>query len=127
VRTPQPAPSLPLIGPQATSALLSVINNVLSEGGSLELDGSPVSTAGVMALFPMRMPLGSAPRGGSSVEDLDGELERAAKDELCSRLEARLVGAPDEGAEEASRAAAEDVVVVKALRRRIDIVFPAPA
>ena len=109
--------------------LLSVINNVLSEGGGLQLDGAPVSTAGVTVLFPMLLspetlhaPSPQADGEEGSPAEVDGELERAAKDELCSRLEAR----PAVGEADTSDGVAVATVgaVMRALRRRIDIVFP---
>ena len=97
----------------APLSTLAVINNALSESGSLQLDGRSVSTSKATFVFPLLLSPEDVP--AASGEDPAGALERTAKGVLLSRLEGSL----------AAGSGTEAQGLLRALRRRLDLVVRA--
>jgi len=85
---------------------VAVLNNALSEAGHLQQDGSAVSTAGTLFVFPVL----------SSVAADDASFDSRVKDQLLSALEQ----ATEQGEEQGT-------AVLRAFRRRVDFVAPTHA
>ena len=97
----------------APLSTLAVINNALSESGSLQLDGRSVSTSKATFVFPLLLSPEDMPAANG--EDPAGALERTAKGVLLSRLEGSL----------AAGSGTEAQGLLRALRRRLDLVVRA--
>jgi hypothetical protein len=93
----------------AGQSLLSVLNNALSESGNLQLDGAPVLMRGATFVLIMEMPFLSSNEEGEDYE----LMAKSSKDRLVEFLSRKLTD--DDG----SRS------IIKALRRRIDVVLNA--
>uniref|UniRef100_A0A7R9Z2G2 Uncharacterized protein n=1 Tax=Chlamydomonas euryale TaxID=1486919 RepID=A0A7R9Z2G2_9CHLO len=113
--------------------VVTVLINVLSEAGNLQANGDSVPAAGAAFVFPVELPdaVATAADGSGGREGF----ERAAKNALTARMlsgvDAAVASAHgggvttgEEAAAEASRVAAEVGVLVRALRRRLDVVLP---
>ncbi|KAG1675282.1 hypothetical protein FOA52_016314 [Chlamydomonas sp. UWO 241] len=106
-----------------TPGVVAVLNNALSESGNLQSDGTGVSMASAAFVFPVAT-------GSGGLADAGGYegFARSAKDVLAQRMidahaatAAGVVAGEGKGAADAAAA----TVLLRALRRRLDVVVPA--
>jgi hypothetical protein len=122
---------------QVQPSVLAVLNNALSESGNLQLDGAAVPTSSAVFIFPVPL---TAPASGQDGQEMAagatelGEeaepgsyeaLARRAKDSLQGHLLRAAALADREAGVEQSEGSVDAVAgLVRALRRRLDLVLP---